>query len=88
MDFKKSFNRAVTNVVQFFANGLSQSATDRDAEKEVTPGMPELLRRAAAEGAVLIENNGVLPLKEGTKVALFGITGYESHYVGYGSAEM
>ena len=85
MDFKKSFNRAVTNVVQFFANGLSQSATDRDAEKEVTPGMPELLRRAAAEGAVLIENNGVLPLKEGTKVALFGITGYESHYVGYGS---
>ena len=86
MDFKKSFNRVVTNVVQFFANGLSQSATDRDAEeKEVTPGMPELLRRAAAEGAVLIENNGVLPLKEGTKVALFGITGYESHYVGYGS---
>lgn len=86
MDFKKSFNRAVTNVVQFFANGLSQSATDRDAEeKEVTPGMPELLRRAAAEGAVLVENNGVLPLKEGTKVALFGITGYESHYVGYGS---
>ena len=86
MDFKKSFNRAVTNVVQFFANGLSQSATDRDAEeKEVTLGMPELLRRAAAEGAVLIENNGVLPLKEGTKVALFGITGYESHYVGYGS---
>lgn len=86
MDFKKSFNRAVTNVVQFFANGLSQSAIDRDTEeKEVTPGMPELLRRAAAEGAVLIENNGVLPLKEGTKVALFGITGYESHYVGYGS---
>ena len=31
MDFKKSFNRVVTNVVQFFANGLSQSATDRDA---------------------------------------------------------
>lgn len=86
MNIKKKLSRALTNTVQFFANGLSQSATDRDSEKKaVTPGMPELLRRAAADGAVMLENNGILPLKDGTRVALFGITGYESHYVGYGS---
>ena len=86
MNIKKNLSRALTNTVQFFANGLSQSATDRDSEKKpVTPGMPELLRRAAADGAVMLENNGILPLKDGTRVALFGITGYESHYVGYGS---
>lgn len=86
MNIKKKLSRALTNTVQFFANGLSQSATDRDGEKKtVTPGMPELLRRAAADGAVLLENNGILPLKKDTRVALFGITGYESHYVGYGS---
>ena len=86
MNIKKNLSRALTNTVQFFANGLSQSATDRDNEKKtVTPGMPELLRRAAADGAVMLENNGILPLKGGTRVALFGITGYESHYVGYGS---
>ena len=86
MNIKKKLSKALTNTVQFFANGLSQSATDRDGEKKtVTPGMPELLRRAAADGAVMLENNGILPLKSGTRVALFGITGYESHYVGYGS---
>lgn len=86
MNIKKKLSKALTNTVQFFANGLSQSATDRDNEKKtVTPGMPELLRRAAADGAVMLENNGILPLKGGTRVALFGITGYESHYVGYGS---
>lgn len=32
-----------------------------------------LSRRIAAEGMVLLENNGLLPLKKGTCVALFGI---------------
>ncbi len=33
----------------------------------------KLSREAASEGMVLLENDGILPLKKGTKVALFGI---------------
>ena len=33
----------------------------------------ELSRKVAGEGMVLLENNGLLPLKDGVKVALFGI---------------
>ena len=33
----------------------------------------ELSRKTAGEGMVLLENNGLLPLKQGTTVALFGI---------------
>lgn len=38
--------------------------------KELLP----LCRRLAAEGSVLLENNGVLPFHKGTKVAVFGRT--------------
>ena len=38
--------------------------------KELIP----LCRKLAAEGSVLLENNGVLPFKCGTKVAIFGRT--------------
>lgn len=45
---------------------------------EVEPGpvkeLQPLCRKLAAEGSVLLENNGVLPLNKGTKVALFGRT--------------
>ena len=33
----------------------------------------QLSRKTAGEGMVLLENNGLLPFKQGTTVALFGI---------------
>lgn len=75
----------VTKIVSKFT-GLSQEETERESiEKTVTPGMPALLRRAAAEGAVLLKNNGVLPLAHGTTVSLFGRVQLEWFYTGYGS---
>lgn len=67
--------------------GLSQdSAVDRASmPKIITPGMPELLRKIATEGAVLLKNNQILPMENGTTVSLFGRVQMEWFYTGYGS---
>ena len=81
-------NRLCSNSLFFMFNPniLSQQEIDRTgAIKQITEGMPELVRQAAAEGAVLVKNNGVLPLQKGCKVSLFGRCQYDYFYVGYGS---
>ncbi len=45
----------------------------------------EVARRVAQEGMVLLENNGVLPLKKGTPIAVFGIGQIDYVKVGTGS---
>ena len=66
------------------SNALAQIQDHHNPEKTITPGMPELLRKAAAEGAVLLENR-VLPLKKGTKVSIFGRVQLDWFCTGYGS---
>ncbi len=63
---------------------LSQTTEHHNPEKVITPGMPELLRHAAAQTAVLLENR-VLPLAPGTKVSVFGRTQINWFPCGYGS---
>lgn len=78
-------NKIVAAGTKLF-NGLSQDEGIKEVtDKKVTEGMPELLRAAAAEGAVLLKNDGVLPLKTGETVSLFGICQLEWFYTGYGS---
>ncbi len=48
----------------------------------------DLSRRIAGEGMVLLENNGILPLKEGTSVALFGVGSMEYVMGGGGSGKV
>ncbi|MCM1223665.1 MAG: glycoside hydrolase family 3 C-terminal domain-containing protein, partial [Lachnospiraceae bacterium] len=48
------------------------------------PENTDLIRRCAAEGIVLLENNGILPLKPG-KVALYGAGARGTMYCGTGS---
>ncbi len=66
-------------------NTLSQSQNIGLAEGEATTGMPELVRSAAAEGAVLLKNNGVLPVLKEQTVSLFGRVQVNTFFVGYGS---
>ena len=54
-------------------------------EKNINPKMSALLRQAAAESIVLLENEGVLPLKAQSKLAVFGRSQIDYFYVGYGS---
>ena len=63
---------------------LSQQQDHHNPHKTVTPGMPELLRSAAAEGAVLLHNR-VLPYDQGTKISLFGRVQLDWFCTGYGS---
>jgi len=63
---------------------LAQEKSHHDPNKTVTPGMPALLRHAAAQGAVLLENE-VLPFAPGTRVALFGRVQVNWFCTGYGS---
>lgn len=52
---------------------------------EISPGYSALCRQAAAEGIVLLKNDGTLPLTESSKLAVFGRVQNDYFYVGYGS---
>ncbi len=54
-------------------------------EPTVTEGIPSVLRKAAAESAVLLRNNGVLPFKKNSRVAVFGRVQRDWFFTGYGS---
>ncbi len=54
-----------------------------------TEKFAQVARRSVAEGAVLLKNDGdVLPLKEGSKIALFGRSQYNYYKSGTGSGGM
>ena len=84
MSFKQKVVSKVTHIVSRLIGGLSQEEGG-GAQGEPFPGMPELARRTAAEGSVLLMNDGVLPLADGSRVALFGRVQHDWFYVGYGS---
>ena len=86
MKLSEKIKRKVYNIAGKVANSLAQNQGEGDkGDKSVTPGMPELIRAVAAEGAVLLENNGVLPFNADDNVALFGRNQIETFFVGYGS---
>ena len=63
---------------------MSQPQQHHNPQKEVNPVMPALLREAAAQGAVLLENR-VLPFAKGTRISLFGRVQQDYFFTGYGS---
>lgn len=86
MSLKTKIVNTATKLVSK-VTGLSQDSVDvrKNMPKTITPGMPELLRKVAAEGTVLLKNDNVLPLENGTTVSLFGRVQLEWFYTGYGS---
>ena len=74
----------IVNFVISQIGGLPQGEGHHNPVKTVMPGMPEILRQVASEGAVLLENR-VLPLADGTKVSVFGRVQVNHFYTGYGS---
>lgn len=85
MDIKKTALKVAGKAVGIFSS-LSQKENQRsNAEKTVTPGMPEMLRNVAADGAVLLKNDGTLPLKKASRISLFGRVQNDWFFTGYGS---
>ncbi len=80
----KLVNKTV-NFALRLVGALPQDQEHHNPVKSITPGMPELLRAAAAQGAVLLENRGVLPLAEDATVSVFGRVQVNSFFTGYGS---
>ena len=85
MGLKQKIVSSVTRVVSRLMGGLSQDENGGTVNAEPFVGMPEAARAAAAEGSVLLINDGVLPLSADSKVALFGRVQTDWFYVGYGS---
>ena len=48
----------------------------------------QVARETAAEGLVLLENNGALPLKKGKRIALLGVDSYDALVGGSGSGHV
>ena len=66
-------------------SSLAQEETEATGTPEVFPGMPELARRTAAEGCVLLKNDGTLPLSPEGSVAVFGRCQLDWFFMGHGS---
>ncbi len=67
------------------ADVSQEEAVQALGDVTITDGMPEILREAAAETAVLLENNGVLPFEKGSRVSVFGRVQNDWFFTGYGS---
>lgn len=86
MGIKKSIEKLIKKISdRFTGNGLMQEENVAEGERYVTPGIGELIRKSGADGIVLLKNDGVLPLENGAKVAIFGRCQLDWFYVGYGS---
>ncbi len=82
----KTVGRLVQRVIdRHMGAGLMQEENTAAGEPWFAPGFPELIRRAGAEGSVLLKNDGSLPLRAGDEVAVFGRCQLDWFYVGYGS---
>ncbi len=87
MNGTEKAKRKLFNIIGKVVNKLGQNEAmaNDDMSKDVTEGMPELLREAAAEGTVLLRNDGILPLKDTDVISVFGRVQNDYIYVGYGS---
>ena len=85
MGLKVKFDLLVQKIIdKVTGSGVMQEENTVEGEKFVFPQMPEAIRRAGAEGAVLLKNNCVLPVGDEV-VSVFGRCQRDYFYVGYGS---
>ncbi|MEE0981603.1 MAG: hypothetical protein U0K91_07950, partial [Acutalibacteraceae bacterium] len=78
-------NKIIRKAIGIFEGGLSQEQAQWAQEAYDVPESAKAdLRQLAAEGIVMLKNDGTLPLS-GKEVAVFGRCQYDYFYCGYGS---
>lgn len=82
---KLARNAAQWVVNTAMGNGLAQHENDARENGHVNDQVRPLARRAAAEGCVLLTNDGTLPLDPHSEVAVFGRCQLDWFHMGYGS---
>ncbi len=75
----------ISKFVNMFSSTAQKTGMGEDNLFVVSKQMSEAARALAAEGIVLLKNNGVLPITQEREVAVFGRTQYNYFCVGYGS---
>lgn len=76
----------ISKIVNAFSSTAQKTGAGDNNKMAVTSrAMRDTARDIAAEGIVLLKNNGILPIKQGDKVSVFGRTQYNYFCVGYGS---
>lgn len=86
MKLKHKIDKFVSTLSERISSGgVSQLEVKAEGERDIFGNMPELIRKSAAEGIVLLKNNNALPYSLDTKVSVFGRCQLDYFYVGYGS---
>lgn len=78
-------DRAVRNILNFVEECLKNRQESAEADREAFHG---LSARMAAESAVLLKNESILPLKEEQKIAFIGEFAQNPRYQGAGSSHI
>lgn len=79
---QKAAQRVIDTVM---GNGLAQDESEATSTGTTSPALAALARQAAAEGCVLLTNDGTLPLVPTREVAVFGRCQIDWFFMGYGS---
>lgn len=86
MKLKHKIDKFVSTLSERISSGgVSQLEVKAEGERDIFGNMPELTKKSAAEGIVLLKNNNALPYSLDTKISVFGRCQLDYFYVGYGS---
>lgn len=86
MKLKHKIDKFISTLSERISSGgVSQLEVKAEGERDIFGNMPELTRKSAAEGIVLLKNNNALPYSLDTKISVFGRCQLDYFYVGYGS---
>ena len=83
---KRTAGKFIKKIVDCFTGtGLDQALMKAEGEAACDGRLSEVIRLSAAEGCVLLKNDGTLPLDKNKEISVFGRTQFDWFYVGYGS---